>query len=390
MAYTQNDPFNPVNTKPKPELGPNDYGKPMGKPLPRPERRQPGYSDGSGFDFNAWRAGKKRKPLPGQDVQGGDPMQTGPTLDAKPTPFPGPRGGLTGWPVQGGPHDYWGDGNGGAPAPGRFGSPPSKQNPNGTPGWDTPEWNKMHPGGKGSGQPPWLEGQMLPMDIGPGSANERAQSALKAQWEAKNGPWLGGGQGGPRDNNAGRLSQQAIANGLMDDRGYTGGNIKPGGMGPGGQDPMYGGAGTGPSYGGGPKGSPDVNYGAPVQRGLGAPPVGTGPGSMGKPQQPQIGGRQPLRPGMQYRPGGGQRPVGGMQGRPQDGGQSQPPPQYQQAWNDLQGQGMDPAQHAQWSNGQLPQGPAGGQDPNQMNAWRQKLMQMQKQGPNNNQYYGAF
>jgi hypothetical protein len=148
--------------------------------------------------------------------------------------------------------------------------------------------------------------------------------------------------------------QDLWANGGNSPFGGTQVQMKPGGMGPGGQDPMYGGAGTGPSYGGGPKGSPDVNYGSPVQRGPGAPPVGTGPGSMGKPQQP----------------GGSQRPGGGMQGAPQDGGMSQLPPQYQQAYNDLQGQG--------------------GQDPNQMNTWRQKLMQMQKQGPMNNQYYGAF
>jgi len=84
----------------------------------------------------------------------------------------------------GGPHDYWGDGNGGAPAPGRFPPMPSKGQSPGMPS------RGGQPGGE-NGQEPWLQGVMLPQDIGPGSANERARAALKAQWEAKNGPWQG-------------------------------------------------------------------------------------------------------------------------------------------------------------------------------------------------------
>ena len=147
-----------------------------------------------------------------------------------------------------------------------------------------------------------LPGQgMGPMPVG---TKPLPMPTVRGSWEDPNYD-RAGGMGGPRDNNAGRLSQIAIANGLMDDRGGMQGMKPGGGMGPGGQDPMwwsYGGAGTGPSYGV-PNHARDFNvpnYGAPVQHGPigapgGPPPVGTGPGSMGKPQQP--GGGMPSREG---------------------------------------------------------------------------------------------
>lgn len=278
----------PYVGKPKPGIPPT---MPPGGTNRPPQKPRYGSSDGSGFDFQAYLAGKHRpRPVQVLPGQGMGPMPVG----TKPLPNP-----------------YVRDGRG--------------------------------------GQPPWLVGKMLPMDIGPGSANERAQAALRAEWEAKNGPWQGGptlstgdnrldrgdmgmrypfdgngvdsrfsggmqdmkgpaGQGGEQIGavvNVGGPKPQAIAGGLMDDRGYPGAQfggtqvqMKPGGMGPGGQDPMYGGAGTGLSYGG-PTQARDFNvpnYGAPVQRGpmQGPPPVGTGPGSMGKPQQP---GGMPSREG---------------------------------------------------------------------------------------------
>lgn len=379
MAYTQTDPFNPVNTKPKPELGPNDYGKPMGKPLPRPERRQPGYSDGSGFDFNAWKTGKKRKPLPGQG-----PMPVG----TKPLPSPvvkDTRGDLGGYKP-----DY-GDENGG--------------------------WVRDKNGNYRGGQPPWLEGQMLPMDIGPGSANERAQASLKAQWEAKNGPWQGG-QGGMNDfmDRSSRVNPDALK-GLQGQAGFGGGmqgrsmpisqvpqNIQDlwanGGKNPYG-DMKPGGGQGGEQIGGAVNvggGKPQLNNPYTSERQYGgpsAPPVGTGPGSMGKPQQPS-GGRQPLRPGMEYRPGGGQRPVGGgRNGGPQmilpdESGQYQPEALQGQAlddYNAIQGRAALWQQNGGQGTYSETSGP-GQEDPQAQ--MRRKLMQMQNQGPMNNQYYGAF
>ena len=120
------------------------------------------------------------------------------------------------------------------------------------------------------------------------------------------------------------------------------------------------------------------NYGAPVQRGpmQGPPPVGTGPGSMGKPQQPgattQMPGRQPLRPGMEYRPGGGQRPQGGQM--------QMPPGMHPDVWNQMDeetrmrlagmwdGSGMQPMLPNEQGQAQMPQpqspwGNQGGWDP---------------------------
>lgn len=81
----------------------------------------------------------------------------------------------------------------------------------------------------------------------------------------------------------------------------------------------------------------------------GMQPQGGQPGV--PPQQGQVGGgRAPLRPGMQYRPGGGQRPTGGvMQAMiPHEQGQVPPvqqmPVQGQQSWRD----NMRPGFYGAW------------------------------------------
>ena len=70
-----------------------------------------------------------------------------------------------------------------------------------------------------------LPGQgMGPMPVG---TKPLPMPTVRGSWEDPNYD-RAGGMGGPRDNNAGRLSQIAIANGLMDDRGGMQG-MKPGG-----------------------------------------------------------------------------------------------------------------------------------------------------------------
>jgi len=221
------------------------------------------------------------------------------------------------------------------------------------------EWEAKNGGG---GQPPWLQGRFLPMDIGPGSANERARAALRADWEAKNGPWQGGPMMSTGDNrlNRGDIGMRPPGfDGRGVDAGFSGemttglwnppdrnpgenpndyyARTRAGGGMPisevpknirdlwanGGADPyggmqdMKGGLNQGgqsvapgmgmPTQYGGPTQARDFNvpnYGAPVQRGPGAPgsppPVGTGPGSMGKPRQPRPNrppqGRPPVNP----------------------------------------------------------------------------------------------
>lgn len=377
----------PYVGKPKPGIPPT---MPPGGTNRPPQKPRYGSSDGSGFDFQAYLAGKHRpRPVQVLPGQGMGPMPVG----TKPLPNPVVKDPRTG----GGGLEDW-----------------MKSHPNG-PIYDdwSGSWSRGR-GGQSGGQPPWLVGKMLPMDIGPGSANERAQAALRAEWEAKNGPWQGGptlstgdnrldrggmgmrppgfdglgvdagfsggmqgmkgpaGQGGeqigavvnvggpkpqfqggqsvdpgigmltqyggPRDNNAGRLSWQAIAGGLMDDRGYPdaqfGGTqvqMKPGGMGAGGVDPSTGvwtppsdeymrGLESGqiaPKWAGAPGSKEYEGWLNSDQRkarleksGLfsdrtpgGPPPVGTGPGSMGKPQQP--GGMPSREGGARHR---GQRP----------------------------------------------------------------------------------
>ena len=404
----------PYVGKPKPGIPPT---MPPGGTNRPPQKPRYGSSDGSGFDFQAYLAGKHRpRPVQVLPGQGMGPMPVG----TKPLPNPVVKDPRTG----GGGLEDW-----------------MKSHPNG-PIYDdwSGSWSRGR-GGQSGGQPPWLVGKVLPMDIGPGSANERAQAALRAEWEAKNGPWQGGptlstgdnrlnrgdngasgggmttglwnppdrnpgenpndyyartragggmqdmkgpaGQGGeqigvpvnvggpkpqfqggqsvapgmgmptqyggPRDNNAGRLSRQAIAGGLMDDRGYPGAQfggtqvqMKPGGMGAGGVDPSTGvwtppsdeymrgleGGQIAPKWAGAPgskeyegwlnsdqrkarlesRGTVNDNYDTSGQGAInrtpgGPPPVGTGPGSMGKPQQP--GGMPSREGGARHR---GQRP----------------------------------------------------------------------------------
>lgn len=293
----QKEPVIQGSSDQKPYVG---KPKPM-PPTPKPPRRPVyGSSDGSGFDFQKYLAGKHRRsyttqPRPVQVLpgQGQGPMPVG----TKPLPNPvvkDPRTG--GQPVQPGigmPTQYGGGPKGasdvsyGAPVqrgPGRWG------NPGMTRGGDIgfgEDPNKRYGGGSAA---PWLDGKILPMDIGPGSANQRAQDSLRAEWEAKNGGGMTAinsdarinpdgsvsgrnsqngwdpyqPNGGVVGNNLGRLSLQAIANGETNDVGMQGGvNV-------GGGKPQYqgmGGQGVPPGAPGGP------------------PPVGTGPGSMGKPQQ---------------------------------------------------------------------------------------------------------
>ena len=163
----------------------------------------------------------------------------------------------------------------------------------------------------GGGKEPWIGGVMMGPDGNGGYKNFNDPSTQPGNPEFRN--W---GLGGPRDNNAGRLSQQAIANGLMDDRGYPGAQfggtqvqMKP--MGQGGQQ-VQPGMGMPTQYGGGPsgRGGVEVPYdgmNGAVQRGPGAPGMPSG----GKPPQ----GPQPGMPGR----GGGQRPQ-----RPQQGGGANP------------------------------------------------------------------
>lgn len=364
----QKEPVIQGSSDQKPYVG---KPKPM-PPTPKPPRRPVyGSSDGSGFDFQKYLAGKHR-PRPVQILpgRGQGPMPVGTKLLPSPvvkdprtggfdpgkfndpfyrgTRFPSPEeiaqheadraaGGLGGGytadmgdnrlyrdpstepgnpefrnflgvikpggmgpggqdPMYGGAGtgpSYGGGPKGasdvsyGAPVqrgPGRWG------NPGMTRGGDIgfgEDPNKRYGGGSAA---PWLDGKILPMDIGPGSANQRAQDSLRAEWEAKNGGGMTAinrdarinpdgsvsgrnsqngwdpyqPNGGVVGNNLGRLSLQAIANGETNDVGMQGGvNV-------GGGKPQYqgmGGQGVPPGAPGGP------------------PPVGTGPGSMGKPQQ---------------------------------------------------------------------------------------------------------
>lgn len=259
--------------------------------------------------------------------------------------------------------------------------------------------------GQVEGKPPEMRAMPQPGWNGPVGGNGERRLPPGYDRNAIGGSFPGGGMKPPQQNDfmdrSGRLSQEAIKSGLTNDRGGLSGY--------GGQDPRAGGLNkvTGqwtppdPAYLEGlkngtiePEWKRREKLNQPVLQGpgqgweKGSPQdmyqqfqqwQTQGPGSTGQPpmSSPTTGtpapggrpGRQPLRPGMEYRPGGGQRPVGGgMRGNPQDGGAAQFDPN-------------DPAQ-----SGLV----AGGQDPNQMNAWRQKLMQMQQQGPMNNKFYGAF
>lgn len=292
----------PYVGKPKPGIPPT---MPPGGTNRPPQKPRYGSSDGSGFDFQAYLAGKHRpRPVQVLPGQGMGPMPVG----TKPLPNPVVKDPRTG----GGGLEDW-----------------MKSHPNG-PIYDdwSGSWSRGR-GGQSGGQPPWLVGKMLPMDIGPGSANERAQAALRAEWEAKNGPWQGGPTLSTGDN---RLDRGGMGmrppgfDGLGVDAGFSGGmqGMKgPAGQGGeqigavvnvGGPKPQFqGGQSVDPGMGmptqyGGPNQARDFNmpnYGAPVQRGpmQGPPPVGTGPGSMGKPQQP--GGMPSREGGARHR---GQRP----------------------------------------------------------------------------------
>lgn len=384
MAYNPDPPFNPNVPVPhstndreqKPYVG---KPKPMPTPAPQmppgtgqPQRPLPpryGSSDGSNFSLQNWlsgRRGPRRGPhvnvLPGQ---GQGPMPVG----TRPLPNPAvkyPRagggglggGGLEDWIKShpNGPiYDEWpGSWNRGpVPSTGdnRLYRDPSTEpgnpefrdfrgdlgvinindhainfDPKPYPGWQRPPgWDGMgvdsgFAGPKGNAMAPDGKGGFISVGAGWGGGVQGQRP-----------PGWGAGYGIPRDNNAGRLSQIAFVNGLMDDRGGMQGMKPGGGMGPGGPrmggwnnqlaegTPEYGdwvrrmklqhgegwtpdgGVGAGPSYGG-PNQARDFNvpnYGAPVQRGPGAP---------GMPS----GGAPPQSP-----PRGGQRPKGG-------GGSSQP------------------------------------------------------------------
>lgn len=377
MAYNPAPPFNPNVPVPhstndreqKPYVG---KPKPMPTPAPQmppgtgqPQRPLPpryGSSDGSNFSLQNWLSGRRGPHVNVLPGQGQGPMPVG----TRPLPNPAvkyPRaggGGLEDW-MKSHPNgpiaDEW---------PGSWNRGPVLstgdnrlyRDPSTEPG--NPEFRDFR-GDLGGGpdmmwqRPPGWDGFGVDSGFAGPKGNAMAPDG-KGGFISVGAGWGGGVQGPARgwavhetmDENAGRLSQIAIANGLMDDRGGMQGMKPGGGMGPGGPrmggwnnqlvegTPEYGdwvrrmklqhgegwtpdgGVGVGASYGG-PNQARDLNlpnYGAPVQRGPGAPGM---PSGGAPPQSPQLGGggRQPLRPGMEYRPRGGQRPKGG-------GGSSQP------------------------------------------------------------------
>lgn len=333
----------PINADP-PVLGPTTYPGPRTRPLQRPEvrpRSAPGGSRG-GRNFN-WDPSsfKKKKPqldeMPAQ--VGGeaqvDYMPKQISSDQNKPNWADPRLQGGGVPIRAGGYnlDDW------MPKPGEFG-----------------------PRGGGFGPPPGAgglnkaTGQWTPPD--PAYLEGLKNGTIEPEWKRKermlNQPFL---------QNAGIKHYGTDIKGMPG----QGGEQVPGGQAIGGPKPVYS------NSGGGTLGS--QNGGT----------VGGGPVGGGAPGRP---GRQPLRPGMEYRPGGGQRPVGGgMQGAPQDGGMNQFSPEQLAQYAALQGradQWRDAGGQGMYSETSGP----GQEDPQEQ--MRRRLMMMQKQGPNSNPYYGAF
>jgi hypothetical protein len=427
MAYVQPKP---ANWKKKIELGPNDYGKPMGKPLPIPQTRPPIGPDG-GPQYDT-------RKNPGGVTMDGGPVSAG--------------GGRVTMPPQyeGGP----------AQAPPQYNGSPGSQSGG---AFDMEKWKagRQRPP---QGPPPqsnnfvdFRGGGMMTQGMSPEEILRRKKLMEMQGLDRNSGigatlPWLKGGPKGPSGEGPDAPWREAYGPGgkmqppgsggvqvfpnemgriydSSDPRAPKGGNmstmpIRPwdpnnpypkqdGGMGqyaPGSPQDMYlqeqkwresqqAGSG-GAKVPEGPPGS-TLDYSAyptatgstgPGTQAPGAPPSG------GKPMQPPVaggGGRQPLRPGMEYRPGGGQRPVGG-------GGQRPPqmilPNEGNQAGlgdGSYGSQAEFDQANPEWSQQSQDaraayQGSQGAQEGDPQENMRRRLMQMQRQGPNSNPYYGAF
>ena len=376
----------PINADP-PVLGPTKYPGPQGRPV-RPVRKRP-------LDVASWVQGSKRPPR-----SGGKPPQgpeQGPTLDTGDNsykPYDGPPPPMGGDNYRNFKPDWQQLTRRGFAGDGGYDIGMGMKDPRaGGLNKRTGEWTPPDPA--------YLEGLK--------------NGTIEPEWKRRERMWQGApGQSGPHGGinpgggavGGGRpmpISQvpQNIRD-LWKNGGGSYGDIKgmpgqggeqvPGGQAIGGPKPVYS------NSGGGTLGS--QNGGT----------VGGGPVGGGRP------GRQPLRPGMEYRPGGGQRPVGGgMQGAPQDGGMDQftavgtavsngnDPYRAQRVsdmygvdstgWYDGNGQLTDQGNQG-WENynqaNQNGGAPAGGAQGDPQEQMRRRLMMMQKQGPNSNPYYGAF
>ena len=329
-APNQNPMYDPMANKPKLSTMPpqvtNDVAggslvRPMSPPMPPTQagnqRRQIGGSSGGNFNPAAWNAANKRAPRPVNVLPGigMGPMPVG----TKPLPNPHVK------------------------------DPRNR-------GFNFEDWVKSHPNGPIADEWPgsWNKG-------GPSGAMDGiADLAIRdASMNRYPGVPNWGESGGLGRDGIWRPPSQEYLDGLQN------GSIAPKWAGAPGSDTYQGWlnlrAMRGDQYGGGQGGAQVDMEPTPLQPATTPPQGGRG--------------RQPLRPGMEYRPGGGQRPIGGgVRGVPQDGGQSQLPPGLWQRF-DSAGGGMDPAQHAQWSNGL---GSYGGQQPRQFDP---------RMGSG---YYGAF
>lgn len=338
MAYNQTPPT--MDPSQKPTIGGTNETPPyVGKPKPS---RIGGASSGGKFDAQAWLAGNQRpRPtmvLPGQ---GQGPMPVG----TKPLPQPSIR-------------DARGD-------LGMIRDASMNRYP-GVPNW-----------GGGMGVP-----------RGSGGYDGRPLGVVDG--DRRPPGWDGGGV------DTGFSGGGQI--GFNNDPRYGGGMMKPPAM-PGGES-VAPGMGMLTQYGGGPsgRGGVEVPYdgmNGAVQRGPGAqgvplggkPPQGPQPGMPG-----QGGGRQPLRPGMEYRPGGGQRPVNG-------GGMQAPPGMDPGIWA-----GMDEETKRRWMGMAGGGGMQGAPQDGNGQQWmpnQQQQQQIQEMMNNVNQqvpynphngspYYGAF
>lgn len=328
-APNQNPMYDPMANKPKLSTMPpqvtNDVAggslvRPMSPPMPPTQagnqRRQIGGSSGRNFSPAAWNAANQRPPRPVNVLPGigMGPMPVG----TKPLPNP-----------------YVRDGRGGLDSD-KFNDPFYR----GTrlPSPDEIARHEAERGGQSMGMPAQYGGPDQGRDFNMPNYGESGGLGRDGIWRPPSQEYLDGLQNGSI------APKWAGAPGSDTYQGWL--NLK---------------AMRGDQYGGGQGGAQLDIAPTPLQ------PAAT---------PPQGGrGRQPLRPGMEYRPGGGQRPIGGgVRGVPQDGGQSQLPPGLWQRF-DSAGGGMDPAQHAQWSNGL---GSYGGQQPRQFDP---------RMGSG---YYGAF
>jgi len=290
MAYTPTPPTVDPSQKGPVLSGANDVpyvGKPKpGAPLPMPpggtnrppQKPRYGSSDGSGFDFQAYLAGKHRpRPVQVLPGQGMGPMPVG----TKPLPNPVVK-----------------DTRGG--------------------GFNLEDWVKSHPNGPIYDEGPWMRGRggQPTLDTGdnrlyrdpstdPRNPEFRDFRDIGMRPPGFDGRGVDAGFSGetttslwnPPDRNLGESPNDYYA------RTRAGGGMQDmkGGMGQGGQ--QYGSpvavGGAKPQYQGvgGPSSTIGQNAGGPPQ-------VGTGPGSMGKPQQP--GGMPSREGGASHR---GQRPT---------------------------------------------------------------------------------